>query len=1753
MFLLGPSPNNPNIKRIKVNKQKNKTRILYLTIILTLLFPCPSLLWAVKYQQVYLEPDNINKSIGSTFTMSVMYDVTDNNNTLSGIGIRMHYDSSKLTYINYANIAPFYVSSPMDKAEDPTKTDRDSNTDRMIIIAWADTHHGNFPGQELPYKLLDIIFQVKSGMSSGSTAINTGITSAAAGYYGDSRGATVNITTMPTISWTAASQSVTENAGTIQLAAQLSYVSTEMDITVPITVSGTADLLTDYTISGQSIFIPSGEQSAAVTISLIDDLLIETNETIVLTLGNADNVLTDSPDTHILTIENNDQGHFTAPINPTYNSVQFYGDNFIINGAPANIGDEIGVFDPDGVLCGRIIIEHRGIYVLTVYGDNASTQKDEGAVENDVLTFKVWDLSYNFEKTVSAHMFIPQEMFDSIPACENIPPLWTANTDRWGLNLHITNGQEIPLKKGWNFFSFAVNKVYYDSATPPSVETLSNTTYEKVDSLNDVFASINGKYDLVRNYNSNDTQTFDPNIPSFFNTLHYLAAGYGYWMKMKEAATLKLSGPLANPSDSIMLHDGWNLIGCWSNDAFYDSKLPPTVHLPNQVNLVKIPELKDVLQTIDGKYSIVRSIDTNGSEVIYDVNVPSFLNSLHFIGPGYGYWIKMNEPAIFCYPSFSSNEKYQQIFLTPGDINKSIGATFTLSVMYHVSDGNRNLPGVGIRIHYDSSILSYINCTNIAPQNVSTPIEKNEEPMSSDRDPETDRMLIMAWADSNGEEFPELGLPYKLSDITFQVKTDFMSGSTSINTGFTSVASGYSGVSENAVVHISTTPENNAAHFNFSVPSTTSTMNIYGDFFTIDNEISEIGDEIAVFDQQGIMCGHYMITHPGYFKLTVYGDDTYSSTDEGATIYEDLVFKVWDASTCTEIILDSSMIIQKDVFDKPAIDNVPPKFEVNTRGMGIAVTSTSIKKTGNWNSFEDKPSEFLFQVLDIESYSSDLSITVKPLCPDLISSLSYTQNTRQSLQTFSIVPLENQYGTCPIAITVTDHQSTLSESFMISICAVDDPPEISPIPDQKITDDILISEIDFHVDDIDSDPNNIQIRVNASNPIIVPEGNIFIDGENKTRHLRIYPTTNEMGNVWITITAVSNKLTDSTTFTLAFNTPPDAQDSPIKLDEDESLYIPLNANDAQNDPLTYTIVELPKHGSLIHNNGNNIVYYTPFPDYNGMDIFSFKASDGYSDSNIAQIVLTIKPINDPPVAPDLIFQTSENTACPLYFPYSDVDGDILTHTIHLPSKHGSLSQDLIYTPDQWFRETDSLIYSLSDGEFTSNTATVKILVNRADEYTLSVTCPKGVGEIEIDGRRILLPWEDVFVPDTELTIKAISSADWIFSQWEYDQTISTDNPLVMTMDKGKTISALFLPPTRILKVLGYQSVKINDTLYDLPLEKTFYQGDVLNLLAVPQNLFKGWSGDILSDQNPIDINIQSNVTIGALFENSKEWTLPIQIETVDLPETYTDNITIGVSLFSETQPYQSPKEYWCRMCIYSEDSRKYSQLIQAYQVSEYHWTIGVDPHGNIGNLDARTSRLYWHTSQLSDIGYYRLYRGFGQNMEPVIEDMRAQTSYEVTGEETFHKFTIVWSSLQMETAKLETQMGWNLVSLPVNPLDASASLLFPDTLIYAYENGAYVRPEILEPGKGYWIKAITDAYELTGEPMGSYTSTLNPGWHIVGGFDQPVDQTFDSDCYTVVFGYQNGAYVVVSEFVKGRGYWVKMKKVCEMRGLETTP
>jgi hypothetical protein len=87
----------------------------------------------------------------------------------------------------------------------------------------------------------------------------------------------------PTVEFTTASQSAAEGDGTLTITVQLSAAS-GLPITVPFTVSGTAGGA-DYTITGSPLTIPAGQTSATITVQLVNDGLLEPNETIVVTLG----------------------------------------------------------------------------------------------------------------------------------------------------------------------------------------------------------------------------------------------------------------------------------------------------------------------------------------------------------------------------------------------------------------------------------------------------------------------------------------------------------------------------------------------------------------------------------------------------------------------------------------------------------------------------------------------------------------------------------------------------------------------------------------------------------------------------------------------------------------------------------------------------------------------------------------------------------------------------------------------------------------------------------------------------------------------------------------------------------------------------------------------------------------------------------------------------------------------------------------------------------------------------------------------------------------------------------------------------------------------------------------------------------------------------------------------------------------------------------------------------------------------------
>ena len=101
------------------------------------------------------------------------------------------------------------------------------------------------------------------------------------------------------------------------------------------------------------------------------------------------------------------------------------------------------------------------------------------------------------------------------------------------------------------------------------------------------------------------------------------------------------------------------------------------------------------------------------------------------------------------------------------------------------------------------------------------------------------------------------------------------------------------------------------------------------------------------------------------------------------------------------------------------------------------------------------------------------------------------------------------------------------------------------------------------------------------------------------------------------------------------NCAPTAVDDGYATDEDTPLTVATpgvlgNDTDAQNDPLTATLVSGPAHAASFTLNADGSFSYTPAANFNGSDSFTYKARDGALDSNIATVAITVNAVNDAP-------------------------------------------------------------------------------------------------------------------------------------------------------------------------------------------------------------------------------------------------------------------------------------------------------------------------------------------------------------------------------------------------------------------------------------------------------------------------------------------------------------------------------------------
>src|SRR5580765_3836952 len=100
---------------------------------------------------------------------------------------------------------------------------------------------------------------------------------------------------------------------------------------------------------------------------------------------------------------------------------------------------------------------------------------------------------------------------------------------------------------------------------------------------------------------------------------------------------------------------------------------------------------------------------------------------------------------------------------------------------------------------------------------------------------------------------------------------------------------------------------------------------------------------------------------------------------------------------------------------------------------------------------------------------------------------------------------------------------------------------------------------------------------------------------------------------------------DTFTINKAANTAPVASNQAVTATKNTAKPITLSATDANGDPLTYSIVAQPSHGTLSPSTpGGPSRTYTPASGYVSPDSFTFKANDGKVDSNTATVTINVQ-------------------------------------------------------------------------------------------------------------------------------------------------------------------------------------------------------------------------------------------------------------------------------------------------------------------------------------------------------------------------------------------------------------------------------------------------------------------------------------------------------------------------------------------------
>jgi hypothetical protein len=210
----------------------------------------------------------------------------------------------------------------------------------------------------------------------------------------------------------------------------------------------------------------------------------------------------------------------------------------------------------------------------------------------------------------------------------------------------------------------------------------------------------------------------------------------------------------------------------------------------------------------------------------------------------------------------------------------------------------------------------------------------------------------------------------------------------------------------------------------------------------------------------------------------------------------------------------------------------------------------------------------------------------------------------------TVTLLDNDTGTPEVTVAATDATSTENGdtgAFTVT--------RTSGGAANALTVDYVVSGTATAGSDYTTLPGSVTIPAGqASAPVIVSTLNDGSLEPIETVTLKIIPAAGYAFGANITATV---NIVDDETQAL----PPVAQNQDIFVPRNQPSGITLTAIDPSGDPLTYSVITPPAHGSLTGTPPN--LTFTPTLNYTGPDSFTFRATDGVTTSGVATVSLTI--------------------------------------------------------------------------------------------------------------------------------------------------------------------------------------------------------------------------------------------------------------------------------------------------------------------------------------------------------------------------------------------------------------------------------------------------------------------------------------------------------------------------------------------------